>query len=242
MAVSDVNIIHPPLLLSIVKRLISQRGLVFAVHTTEGRSRHARISFEDERLYLHCLLDQRRQTRRSLPRGAVTLQVDEVAAAAPPCQVFLLLGWPGSAPRRVLICLSPDTPYGRQFLLLCTGQRGPCYNGTKLFMVMEEGEPGESVWGGDYEENNGAGGAALLPDLDKGEYGKSCMAGDVGLGWYDPALGCGAQFLIITKDQPGRSLPGVFGKVVGGLEVVAEAAGHRPITEVTVVDCGVVVD
>ncbi|KAG0703830.1 Tripartite motif-containing protein 65 [Chionoecetes opilio] len=56
-------------------RYLLQRGLVFAVHTTEGRSRHARISFEDDRLYLHCLLDQRRQTRRSLPRGAVTLQV-----------------------------------------------------------------------------------------------------------------------------------------------------------------------
>ncbi|KAG0721670.1 hypothetical protein GWK47_046009 [Chionoecetes opilio] len=50
-------------------RDLLQRGLVFAVHTTEGRRRQAKISLEDDRLYLHCLRDQ------PLPRGAVTLQV-----------------------------------------------------------------------------------------------------------------------------------------------------------------------
>ncbi|KAG0725549.1 Peptidyl-prolyl cis-trans isomerase [Chionoecetes opilio] len=176
----------------------------------------------------------------------LALQVDDVAAAvavaaAPPFLVFLMLAWPGSAPRRVLVHLSPETPRGRQFLLLCTGQRGPCYNGTRLFEVGRKEEPGEFVSGGDYEQNNGKGGAALLPDLDKGVYGESLMAGDV-WGWWcgDPALA--AQFFIITTDLPGCSVPGVFGKVVGGLDVVQEAARHHPITEVTVVDCGVVVD
>ncbi|KAG0728482.1 Reticulocyte-binding protein 2 a [Chionoecetes opilio] len=133
-------------------RDLLQRELVFAVHTTEGRSRQAIISHEDDRLYLHCLRDQ------PLPRGAVTLQV----------------------------------------------------------------------------------GAALLPDLDKGVYGESWMAGDVWGSWGDPAVD--AQFIIITKDWPGHSVPYVLGKVEGGLEVVVEAARHRPITEVSVVDCGVVVD
>ncbi|KAG0714924.1 hypothetical protein GWK47_013138 [Chionoecetes opilio] len=45
-------------------RDLLQRGLVFAIHTTEGRSRQAIISLEDDRLYLHCLRDQ------PLPRGA----------------------------------------------------------------------------------------------------------------------------------------------------------------------------
>ncbi|KAG0717789.1 Peptidyl-prolyl cis-trans isomerase F, mitochondrial [Chionoecetes opilio] len=264
-------------------RDLLQRGLVFAVHTTAGRSRQASLSLEDDRLYLHCLRDQ------PLPRGAVTLQlantggkwsllvlqlgfpapvaattraiawrvcvcipavyteslaleVDEVVAAAPPCRVFLVLGWKGRPSRRVLIHLGTDTPGARQFLLLCTGQRGPSYNGSTLFKVVNEGGLGECVMGGDYENNNGEGGAALLPDLDEGVYRESCMAGGV-LGWWcgDPAQD--AQFCIITKDWlEGSIVPYVIGKVEVGLEVVQEAARHRPITEVTVVDCGVVVD
>ncbi|KAG0702768.1 NK-tumor recognition protein [Chionoecetes opilio] len=134
------------------------------------------------------------------------------------------------------------TPKVRQFLLLCTGQRGPCYNGTKLFEVVR-GPPGECVWGGDYERNNGRGGAALEPYLDVHVpclYRESRMAGDV-LGWGGD-LTKGAQFFIITKDKLEVSGLYVIGKVEGGLEVVAEAARHYPITEVTVVDCGVVVD
>ena len=56
--------------------------------------------------------------------------------------------------------------------------------------------------------------------------------------WRDPSRG--AQFGIITQDCPPRSIvPNVFGKVVRGLEVVVAAARHRPITDVTVAECGV---
>ncbi|KAG0725650.1 Peptidyl-prolyl cis-trans isomerase [Chionoecetes opilio] len=171
---------------------------------------------------------------------SLALQVDEVVAAKPPCRVFLVLGWKGRPSRRVLIHLRTNNPGARQFLLLCTGQRGPCHNGTTLFAVGRERQPGEFVWGGDYERNNGLGGAALLPDLDKCVYGESWMAGVVWGRWCDPAVG--AQFGITTKDWPGLTVPCVIGKVEVGLEVVQEAARHRPITEVTVVDCGVVVD
>ncbi|KAG0730310.1 hypothetical protein GWK47_028496 [Chionoecetes opilio] len=68
-------VMSPPLKVEDLRSLtqpvrdLLQRGLVFAIHTTEGRSRQAIISLEDDRLYLHCLRDQ------PLPRGAVTLQV-----------------------------------------------------------------------------------------------------------------------------------------------------------------------
>ncbi|KAG0712900.1 hypothetical protein GWK47_017400 [Chionoecetes opilio] len=58
-------------------RILLQRGLVFAVHTAEGRSRHARITLEYDRLYLHCLRDQ------PLPRGAATLQVGQPLLSLP---------------------------------------------------------------------------------------------------------------------------------------------------------------
>ncbi|XP_050739233.1 E3 ubiquitin-protein ligase TRIM32-like isoform X2 [Eriocheir sinensis] len=217
-------------------RRLLEAGRVFAVHQAEGQRRHARISLEAGQLCLHALKDD------PTPRGAATLQVCEVVPQSPPCTVFLDLSWPGSAPRRVQIRLSPDTPRGRQFLLLCTGQRGPSYVNTRLFGVDRKGEAGEFVMGGDYESNDGSGSSVLLPGLDEGEYQWSGRAGDVfGVGWTDPIRGVFGQFGIYTRDrQGGGGCPRVFGEVVDGLHVVAEAAQHRNIKEVTVADCGVV--
>ena len=93
------------------------------------------------------------------------------------------------------------------------------------------------MWGGDYQCNNGLGGAALLPHLDSVKYKSSRQAGDVRGCPSNPVVG--AQFGIVTKVmQSCNGYP--FGKVVDGLEVVAAAHQHRPITEVIVVDCGVV--
>ncbi|XP_050717822.1 uncharacterized protein LOC126999340 [Eriocheir sinensis] len=217
-------------------RRLLEAGRVFAVHQAEGQRRHARISLEAGQLCLHALKDH------PPPRGAVTLQVSEVAPLYPPCTVFLDLSWPGSAPRRVQIRLSPDTPRGRQFLLLCTGQRGPSYVNTRLHGVVGKGEAGECVLGGDYESNNGRGSSVLLPGLDEGTYRWSGRAGDVfGQEWIYPTRDECGHFGINTRDdQDGVGAPLVFGEVVDGLHVVAEAAQHREIKEVTVADCGVV--
>ena len=164
------------------------------------------------------------------------VQMDQVVPAAPPCLVFLDLAWPGSAPRRVVISLESDTTRGRQFIMLCTGQRGACYANTKL---IKAGDYGLWRWmrGGDYEYNNGKGGASLLPHLNSVQYESSVQAGSV-LG-YSSHPSKGAQFRIFTEVM--ESFDGYpFGKVVDGLEVVLAAHKHRPITEVTVVDCGIV--
>ncbi|XP_050740037.1 uncharacterized protein LOC127010201 [Eriocheir sinensis] len=217
-------------------RRLMKAGRVFAVHRAEGQRRHAKISLEAGQLCLHALKDH------PPPRGAATLQLSEVVPPSPPCTVFLDLSWPGSAPRLVQIRLSPDTPRGRQFLLLCTGQRGPSYVNTRLFEVRKKGEVGELVLGGDFESNNGRGSSVLLPGLGEGEYRKSGRAGDVcGVWWTDPTRGVCGQFSIFTRDcQAGLGSPLVFGVVVDGLHVVAEAAQRRGIKEVTVADCGVV--
>ncbi|XP_050706516.1 uncharacterized protein LOC126991910 isoform X1 [Eriocheir sinensis] len=210
-------------------RSLLQAGWVFAVHQVEGQRRHARISLEAGRPCLHALADH------PPPLGAATLQVSQVVPPSPPCTVFLDLSWPGRAPRRVHIRLSPDTQRGRQFLMLCTGQRGPSYRGTRLYEVWCKGRPGECVWGGDYESNDGKGECVLLPGLEEGGEGRPWRAGDV---W-----GRGRQgvFAITTRDRQGFVLPCCFfGEVVEGLHVVAEAAQHSDIKEVTVVDCGVV--
>ncbi|XP_069193463.1 E3 ubiquitin-protein ligase TRIM32-like [Procambarus clarkii] len=217
-----------------VKRLV-EAGRVMAVQEDQDGRRSARITLQDGQLYLHPLL------RQPSPAHAHTLQESEVVGVLDPsCTlVFLDLGWAGSTRGRVTIRLTPDTPLARQFVLLCTGQWGHTYRNTKLLWVCYKGEPGEWVKGGDYESNDGKGGAPMLPDL-QGRYRRSGQAGAV------RALGgprgprC-AQFIITTRDlQGGGQWSRVFGDVVSGLDVVRAAVNHSDITEVTVVDCGVV--
>ena len=169
------------------------------------------------------------------------LQVSQVVPPSPPCTVFLDLSWPGSGPRRVQVRLPRDITLARQFLLLCTGQRGASYApNTRLYEVVNKGQPREFVRGGDYD---GRGGAALLPGLDNGGCWASGQAGAVC--WpkksIDNPAQRGAQFAITTRDrEAGMRYNSVFGEVVQGLDVFVAAAQHHPINDVTVVDCGVV--
>ncbi|XP_069192166.1 peptidyl-prolyl cis-trans isomerase-like [Procambarus clarkii] len=217
-----------------VKRLV-EAGRVLAVQEDQDGRRSARLTLQDGQLYLHPLL------RQPTPAHAHTLQESEVVGVLDPsCTLaFLDLGWAGSIRGRVTIRLTPDTPLARQFVLLCTGQRGHTYRNTKLLRVWHKGQPWECVVGGDYESNDGWGGAPLLPDL-QGRYRESAQAGAV-LAWGELGGPWSAQFAITTWDhQDGRQLRNVFGDVVSGLDVVRATVNHSDIREVTVVDCGVV--
>ncbi|XP_069176723.1 peptidyl-prolyl cis-trans isomerase-like [Procambarus clarkii] len=217
-----------------VKRLV-EAGRVLAVQEDQDGRRSARITLQDGQLYLHPLL------RQPTPAHAHTLQESEVVGLLEPsCTLaFLDLGWAGSTRGRVTIRLTPDTPLARQFVLLCTGQRGHTYRNTKLLRVGNKGQPDEWVGGGDYESNDGKGGTPLLPDL-QGRYRRSGRAGTVLSLWWLGGPRC-AQFVITTRDrQDGRQWLNVFGDVVSGLDVVRAAVNHSDIREVTVVDCGVV--
>ncbi|XP_069193485.1 uncharacterized protein [Procambarus clarkii] len=217
-----------------VKRLV-EAGQVLAVQEDQDGRRSARITLQYGKLYLHPLL------RQPTPAHAHTLQESEVVGVLEPsCTLaFLDLGWAGSTRGRVTIRLTPDTPLARQFVLLCTGQRGHTYRNTKLLQVWDKGEPGEYVMGGDYESNDGEGGAPLLSDL-YGQYRESVRAGAV-LCFDEPGGPTSAQFTITTRDRQGSDQWFyVFGDVVSGLDVVRAAVNHSDIREVTVVDCGVV--
>ncbi|KAK8379227.1 hypothetical protein O3P69_019224 [Scylla paramamosain] len=89
-------------------------GLVVAVIQGQEDTCHARLSLKNNQLYLHSM------QQLPVPLGAATLQMTEIVPCNPPCKVFLDIAWPGTAPQRVIIYLSPDTPRGRQFLSLCT--------------------------------------------------------------------------------------------------------------------------
>ncbi|XP_042233200.1 uncharacterized protein LOC121873623 isoform X2 [Homarus americanus] len=214
-----------------VKRQV-EAGRVYAVHQDQHGLRSSRITTQYGRLYLHTLQSQ------PAPLHAHTIQFTDFVGALD-CSstlVFLDLGWAGSTRGRVHIRLSPDTPRGRQFTLLCTGQRGHTYANTNFLKVCNKGREGECVVGGDYQYNDGKGGAPLLPDL-QGDYRVSGSAGDVGCCYGGDTRG--VQFSISTRYRSSWLIE-VFGKVESGLEVVKAAVNHSNIREVTVVDCGVV--
>lgn len=211
-------------------------GLVVAVIQGQEDTCHARLSLKNNQLYLHSM------QQLPVPLGAATLQMTEIVPCNPPCKVFLDIAWPGTAPQRVIIYLSPDTPRGRQFLSLCTGQCGVSYANTKLLGVRNKGLQGEWIWGGDYSHDTGEGGAALLRNLDWGAYRRSSRVGDV-WGEYGGDLSRGAQFGINTSSWVhGQMFYGAFGEVVSGLAVLREAAQQDDVRRVTVVDCGVVLE
>ncbi|XP_069159705.1 uncharacterized protein [Procambarus clarkii] len=217
-----------------VKTLV-ETGQVFAVQSHQDELSSSRISSQDGQLYLHTLLCQ------PPPALACTLQYKDVVGMLDSSSTlaFLDLEWPGSTRRRVHIRLNCNTGLAKQFVLLCTGQRGSTYANTILTEVLDKGNSGERVEGGDYECNDGEGGAPLLSDL-QGEYWESGSAGTV---WSPWLLGSpqSAQFCISTRDRTGGlQWPQVFGEVVSGLDVMRAAANQTDIRQVTVVDCGVV--
>lgn len=156
--------------------------------------------------------------------------------------VFLEMGWGGAARGRVHIRLTPNDRRGQQFLSLCTGQGGRSYVDTQLLQVGYKGRPGEYVVGGGLDD----------VAMEEDELGRECQKrASVGLvwGWCEAeghtgpsSLGSGSRFAITTKHPgPGTSYCRVFGKVEAGLEVLKAATKLKDITEVTVLDCGIVV-
>lgn len=92
--------------------------------------------------------------------------------------------------------------------------------------------------GGDYECNDGSGGAPLLSDLHSGQK-KAGAAGTV-WGRWDVEGHRSAQFAITTRECQG-TIPRVFGIVDEGLSVLRQAVNLMGRIRVTIEECGLVV-
>ncbi|XP_045590636.1 uncharacterized protein [Procambarus clarkii] len=216
-----------------VRKLV-EAGQVFVIKQDKDGIRSSKITLQDGHLYVHSLLHQ------APPAHAHTLQHSEVMDTLNPSSTlaFLDVWWAGSKVEQVRIRLSPNTGLARQFVLLCTGQNGPTYRDSKLFN-FQKNTSGKCLSGGDYEYNNGEGGASLVADL-KGDYQFSSKAGSV-MSWYGICSSKAAQFYINTRNfAKGAQRGPVFGKVASGLNVLRAAVNQSNIKEVNIVDCGVV--
>ncbi|XP_069163008.1 uncharacterized protein [Procambarus clarkii] len=210
-------------------------GRVMGVQEHQGRARSSKMSLQGDQLHLHVLREHPTPDDTYTFQHSCLMKLLDSSRA----RVFLDLNWGGTTGGRVYIDMTLDTGLAKQFLMLCTGEQGPSYAGTRLLEVVNRGWPGAYVCGGDYERNTGDGGAPLLPDLHENQdYEMLAKSGTVGT-LFPPGSAQCAQFYVCIRDEDSSYGFG-FGEVSSGLEVFKAAAKCQKITDVKVVSCGVV--
>ncbi|XP_050732514.1 tripartite motif-containing protein 3-like isoform X2 [Eriocheir sinensis] len=209
---------------------------IYVAHEDEEGRRWARLTVHDSSLHLHALQSSSPSPSAALfSFSSVRAQVPRESASA-----FLELEWEGSSQGRVHFSMMGDTARGRQFLQLCSGEAGPCYRNTCMFQAERVGGKGEIIRGGDYENNDGTGGAALVEDVGTGgEHMHEAVSGLL-VGAHSEQRQRLAVFGVILSPWPEHRTDTAFGMVTRGLATLRAAARHSPVTEVLVADCGLV--
>ncbi|KAK3884667.1 hypothetical protein Pcinc_011081 [Petrolisthes cinctipes] len=181
------------------------------------------VTLDQKWFFFHCL-----QNQNLLPE-TLTLPVSEMVKRLNPTYnfTFLDMAWSGRR-ERVYIQVNHNITEARQFVDLCTGQRGSSFFNTRLTRVWNKGKAGECVFGGNYD-------FGLKRMLSDG----CCDEGTVMFMSHTEESG---EFIINTNGKSPQ-----FGIVIGylwnsGLKVLQEVAQLSDITQVTVVHCGVRVD
>ncbi|KAK3869034.1 hypothetical protein Pcinc_025630 [Petrolisthes cinctipes] len=137
---------------------------------------------------------------------------------------FLVMAWSGRM-KRFSILVNSNTTEARQFVDLCTGQRGSSFLNTQLTRVWNKGKAGECVFGGNYDSGVNR---MLLSD-------GYCDEGTVMFMSHTDKSG---EFIISTNGQCQKfGIP--VGYVWNELVVLKKAVQLSDITQFTVVDCGV---
>ncbi|XP_064079915.1 uncharacterized protein LOC135196971 [Macrobrachium nipponense] len=220
-----------------------QKGRIHAVQAQQGRKRYAQITIKgDNEFCLHHLRDEAPSYEfHTVDYDELMEEINTAAGLT-----FLELGIGQDCLGRLLIRLSlPSTNKAHHFYLLCTGEKGPSYANTNCLKVWNKGDDKtEFAVFGDYEENDGSGGKAIIPGVDweeENQKDEHMMPWVEGLVGGKSTEATAAMFGIFLRDNPGSELPGCFGKVEKGLEVLTDALDKNPdVGKCRIVDCGVV--
>lgn len=156
---------------------------------------------------------------------------------------FFDVEWNGRFEGRVYLRMLGSTPRGKNFVLLCTGEAGPCYKGTRLF--PDNNLTNYSVVrGGDWEFDDLTGGKTAQSTIqinDDGIYKKKVYPGLLsGMATSDSARL--SQFIIDLKHGRGQREECSFGRVENGLAIVKSAHQAMPEAIPVIMDCGFVID
>jgi len=165
-------------------------------------------------------------------------------------KVFLDLQQGSGEIRRIVIVLFTDTvpKTAENFRALCTGEKGEDTKGLKMHFkgaIFHRIIKGFMMQGGDYENSNGTGGAAIYGDKfeDENFVDSHERRGLLSMANSGPNSN-GSQFFILFQATPhlnGKHV--VFGDVYKGLEFLdefeqVECEDDKPKEPVKIIDCG----
>ncbi|XP_042228169.1 uncharacterized protein LOC121870402 isoform X1 [Homarus americanus] len=221
--------------------LLRCRGQIVAVDASSDQQEHeqtnyAEVSELEKKIHLHSLRNYAYQPSPSsimLPYGKLLRLARDYGALA-----FLDFNW-GSAHGRIYVRLKRNSAQGNQFLQFCTGYDGRTYVGTHLLQIFNKDNPGECIIVGENDPKQPL--SASLTNIgysSNGQYSRPWSPGLVWGGWGT----CSTQFGITLRHWTGGlPAPSCFGWIESGLEILQSAVLHPNISQVKVVDCGVVI-
>ncbi|XP_037802353.1 uncharacterized protein LOC119597001 [Penaeus monodon] len=208
---------------------------IFAIQKHQGRLRSARITEERGRVLLHYLRNRRH------PLNSSALMHKDVVACLDPVTIvaFLDLQWLSGCPYRVHFRLNLRMGAGKQFALLCRGERGPCYANTSLILnTAKEEEVGESANEGDCDSSRECPIAHRLSFWGKNTW--QLWKTVVQDAWVVLVAMDRVQLGIAHKGFLSNQRFKTFGEVESGLETLMLVNDVPDDTTVTIVNCGIV--
>ncbi|KAK4327958.1 hypothetical protein Pmani_001578 [Petrolisthes manimaculis] len=224
-----------------IRGLVRLSSNMMVVQEGEGERgrRWGRLSLQDSHLHLYAL----RNDTPPPPASTPVFSFSGVRGLVPrnSASAFLEVRWDGHQQGKVTIKTQGRTARARQFLQLCSGEAGASYLNTSFFEADRVGGEGAIIRGGDYENNDGTGGAALLEGItDAGDYLKEAAPGLV-VGAKSTQRHRLAAFGVILSSWSGHKTDTAFGEVSSGLAILTAATHHSPLTDVVVEDCGLII-
>ncbi|CAL4067464.1 unnamed protein product, partial [Meganyctiphanes norvegica] len=202
--------------------------------------RHAKVYWEDGKLYLHTLGSPKVEVHIKFE---ITMLESLISLWSP--YVFLDLSHNNRSLGRIIIRLWGGLQRAQHFLQLCMGTLGASYKGAYFAGVYRKdgNASGECLKCEEYICSNGTKGRkALLDNLEwKGEHSKDQIEGMVVAAGGGKAEWGGA-FHICTRVDPSYKFSCPFGEVVQGLDVVKEVVTYEPVSQVKISDTGVIIN
>lgn len=238
--------------------LTTLKAVVYATSKDNGRNRWSKVATRDDQLLLYSMREGNQ------PSDGLVIPYDCIRELVPSDSptIFMEVSWNGEFRGCVYVKMFGNTPRSRQTTFLCSGEQGPSFRNTAFSRYVEEDVyniqglncihtdsercSGTNVYNllrlGDYQNNYDS------VDRDEGvdaiSYGRiythEVVAGlmvswPVNRHW---PLGASDFYL---KDTPKGTVISAHGMVTHGLEILLEAAKVKPITSVSVTDCGLVI-
>ncbi|XP_063614933.1 uncharacterized protein LOC134788022 [Penaeus indicus] len=206
---------------------------IFAIQKHQGRLRSARITEEGGKVLLHRLRNNRH------PLNSSALMHKDVMAFLDPATIvaFLELQWHEGCPYRVHFRLNLRMVAGKQFALLCTGEKGPCYANSTLMLNAAKGDEGESAGRGVCDSSRGSPHRLSFWGKNTWHLWKTVVQDS----WVMLVAMDGVQLGIAHKGYLSNQRFKAFGEVESGLETLMSVNDLPDDTTVTITDCGVVI-